>query len=1181
MSRVDGRYTIAWPWKPNHPNLPDNFGLALGRMRSLAKRLAQDPALCKSYDDILQQQLQAGVIELAPASTNFLVHYLPHHAVVKSSSTTSKVRIVYDASARPQRAIPSLNDCLLRGPNLMPSLCGMLVRFRLGSIVLLADVEKAFLQLSIQEQDRDVTRFLWYRDVSNPHLVEGNLATYRFCRVPFGIICSPFLLEATVRYHLQSHNTPLATAANIYVDNVLLSAKSVDDAISMYHEAKTIFCDASMNLRAWISNEPSVVAHFQPSDVIQQNPVSVLGLSYDSAADTVRVPTPSCPKETSSTKRQVLSSLASCFDPLGMFSPVTIQGKFLLRRLWQIDLGWDDLLPPAFQVNASSVFGQLQDLSAHSIPRHIGFSSNNLQYQLHVFCDASQDCYAAATYLRVTDGTSVTAALLMSKTRLSPQGKKSQSSSERITIPHLELLGVVIGCRLSKFLCKELGLPSVAQYLWTDSRCVLHWLTTTKPMAVFVDNRLRELRQHQHLTFRFVPTDQNPADIPTRGATVSDLSSSSLWWSGPSWLCQPEDSWPRPQLEVTQDILDTTLLETRKLPSHSAALLSREGSCSNVLHRINGSSFSSLNRLLRVTSLCLKFIHQRVWTRLTGKSQTALANADPLLAKSMQAFDQSKITHTAHQRQFATSLWVRQVQQEHFADMYTEVSDGKKSTLMKQLGVRVDEHRTLRCYGSLSNAVGHGNGSAPALLPRKNWLTRLVIEAVHTRLLHAGTRHTLLRQHFWVPQGRAEVHLILKKCQTCKRYEGPAYGLPSFPALPAERITRSAPFEHVGLDYFGPMTISIGDTSKKVWVCLFTCFTICAIHMEWVEDLSASSFLQCFRRFVARRGVPSTLFSDNASQFKLANSVLKDAWVELPRHEDVQQYFASQGIAWRFALEVSPWQGGVYERMIGLAKRALRKTIGRQLLSLGQLITLLAEVEAVINTRPLTYIHSDLDSTGQDILSPAHFLIGSRHMAIPVCPLVFDSTAADDDYFPGPLDSAAQLTEQWKHQEHRLNQFWNTWQTEYLHILRDRATEHRQQYRKLDDIPVIDDVVVIKDENQPRGFWKLGRIVDVVVSSTDNAVRSAKVLTPSGRVLNRPLCHLYPVEIPIRMQDNTTVHNAEANGSSVATPQLNGSDTTGDNSECPDRSGKSSRPHRQAAQKARQNITEWLSMLVA
>ena len=255
----EGRYYISWPWKSAEFSLPENFDVAFGRMKTLLRRFQGDQNLLKQYCEIIKSQVTSGIIEEVDSGqleSENKTHYLPHHPVITPHKVSTKVRIVFDASVKASRHTKSLNECLLRGPINLPDMCGILLRFRIHYIVLLGDIEKAYLQIGIKEQERDVTRFLWYKDPSIPQTVEKNLSIYRFCRVPFGIICSLFLLEATLRYHLNKEGSDIAIMIrdNIYVDNLSVGASSAQEAYHIYEQAKQIFERASMNLRQWCSN---------------------------------------------------------------------------------------------------------------------------------------------------------------------------------------------------------------------------------------------------------------------------------------------------------------------------------------------------------------------------------------------------------------------------------------------------------------------------------------------------------------------------------------------------------------------------------------------------------------------------------------------------------------------------------------------------------------------------------------------------------------------------------------------------------------------------------------------------------------------------------------------------------------------------------------------------------------
>ena len=251
----NNRYYVTWPRKDRNPNLPSNFTLSLGRLKTLLKTFKRDKDRFQKYDEIIQDQLRKGIIEKVQEKINNLLLYIPHHCVVTPLQTTTKVRIVYDASAKTKKENLSLNECLYRGPVLLEDLCAIPLRFRMNPIAIVADIEKAFLQIGLQEKDRDVTRFLWMTQTKKLE-TENNLQIYRFTRVPFGVISNRFLLGATVAYQLRKENSLTATkiVQNVYVDNVISGTATIAEARIFYKEAKAIFNRASMNLREWNSN---------------------------------------------------------------------------------------------------------------------------------------------------------------------------------------------------------------------------------------------------------------------------------------------------------------------------------------------------------------------------------------------------------------------------------------------------------------------------------------------------------------------------------------------------------------------------------------------------------------------------------------------------------------------------------------------------------------------------------------------------------------------------------------------------------------------------------------------------------------------------------------------------------------------------------------------------------------
>ena len=520
VRKTNGRYEVTWPWKEENPRLPDNYQLALGRLNSLLKRIQGRPELLQKYDSIIKDQLKKEIIEEVNDGTEegCKKHYIPHHAVITPDRKTTKVRIVYDASAKARKGCKSLNECLYRGPVILEDLCGLLLRFRTHKVALTADIEKAFLQVGLQPTDRDVTRFLWLKDPTKPP-TKDNLQIYRFTRVPFGVISSPFLLGATILHHLEQAGTPTSKKImkHMYVDNLLTGVNSSKEAREFYSESKEVFQESSMNLREWGSNSKEFLKSIPEQDRVKETITKVLGILWNTVADQLAVKG-SKPTECSS-KREVLKSIATVFDPLGFFTPATLRGKLFLQELWASEKEWDEKLEEMLH-KWLKIQKENECISMVTIPRFIG----NSNCQLLCFCDASAKAYASVVYLSSDAGVN----LLFSKARVAP--------IKKLGIPRLELLAVLIGVRMLKFVQEQLQLPVEKKILWTDNQCVLHWIMSKRPLTTFVQNRVKEITETKDISFRYVINSQNPADIASRGVSAQDLDKCELWWHGPKWL---------------------------------------------------------------------------------------------------------------------------------------------------------------------------------------------------------------------------------------------------------------------------------------------------------------------------------------------------------------------------------------------------------------------------------------------------------------------------------------------------------------------------------------------------------------------------------------------------------------------------------------------------------------------
>ena len=329
--------------------------------------------------------------------------------------------------------------------------------------------------------------------------------------------------------------------------------------------------------------------------------------------------------------------------------------------------------------------------------------------------------------------------------------------------------------------------------------------------------------------------------------------------------------------------------------------------------------------------------------------------------------------------------------------MFDAMPKEKPNNLKKQLGLYLDADGLLRCQGRIDQATMISESERrPVLISKNEKFTHLMIEKVHKQNLHSGVSQCIsqVRHKYWVPHGRAAVKSVIQSCLVCRRHEGGPYKLLSMPPLPGKRIREATPFCRTGLDYLGPLHIRTKDGTQKVWVSLFTCLVVRAVHLELILDMTTEEFLLALRQFIAQSGKPDEITSDNALTFKSASKALELIWKNVTKHEEIQSYVSNVEIKWLFIVEMAPWMGGFYERFVGLVKRVMRKTIQRKLLTVIQLQTILKEVEATINARPLMYVGDDLESN--ITLTPQHFLSLNPSTGIPE----IENDQDDPDYSP-------------------------------------------------------------------------------------------------------------------------------------------------------------------------------------
>ena len=646
-------------------------------------------------------------------------------------------------------------------------------------------------------------------------------------------------------YLKNSTADPILTSklsSSFYVDDLVTGGDNEEAAYHLYLTAKDIMKAGEFNLRKFTTSSPLVQSWIQNNELpeestkpasiteadstfvesnispdlnVRQGEKKVLGIRWDVTNDLFIFDLQelaNTAKTLKATKRNIVSLVGKVYDPLGYLAPIFIRFKMFLQDLCRAKLDWDQPLPSAefFQDHDLEkrwrlLVSDLREGWPISVPRCYWsiISGEASIHTLSGFCDASQKAYAAVVYLRSDSNVGVSIRLVASKTRVSPLKEQ--------TIPRLELLSALLLARLITSITQALQqeLPLSEAHCFTNSMISLCWTKgSDKCWKPFVQNRVNKIK-------RLLPpncwnhcrSQENPADFPSRGLSPLELSVNPLWRNGPEWLQSDE-------LCVNDDSAVLTppaecLVEMRSKavkPVHGLLTIEDPVKLDQI---IECEQFSSLDRLLSVTALVLKFC--------------------ALLRNAVHS-----ISDDAHwDIHIIEEKWI--VESQRFLEREKNFKNWRR-----EFELFKDERGIWRCKGRIQNAQVPYSTKHPILLLNNHHLTLLFVVKAHELVLHNGVKETLteLGSKFWIVKGRSYVKKVLRECRICRRHEGKTYRAPPPPPLPSLRVSEAPPFFFTGVDYAGPLFVKNGDISTKVWICLYTCCVVRAVHLDLVTDMS-------------------------------------------------------------------------------------------------------------------------------------------------------------------------------------------------------------------------------------------------------------------------------------------------------------------------------------------------------
>lgn len=1072
----DGKFIVDLPFKmePSTNCLGQSREMAEKRLRSAQRRFIKNPEMKRLYDENLKEYLSLGHMKEL-GENEVPRNFLPHHPVVKESSTTTKIRTVFDASAKTSNGRSS-NDILYVGPTSQPDLFELLIQWRRYEFAFCGDIEKMYRQIWVNPEHALYQCILWQPPDSE------QLKAYKLLTVTFGTASAPFqAIRAIDEIGIRSQDHPELSELirkHFYVDDFLGSASSIERANEMRINITNELALYGFRLRKWKANDDQILAGLEDSEkdgVIDfHNTFKTLGILWQPGCDQFQFKTTQPRRVEVWTKRLVLSEIAKLFDPLGWLAPFVIIAKMIMQEIWKLSTphNWDTLLPNHIATKWIEIYKQLCSPISIRIPRWIGMNNDEMHIEIHGFCDASVRAYAAVVYIKIQyhgNPTHCVTNMVAAKTKLAP--------IKTISIPRLELCGAVLLTKLLKRCVKALALNNCKIYAWSDSMIVLAWLSACPSRwSTFVANRVSTIQNECPIeNWNHVPTELNPADIASRGDSIDNLMNADMWWHGPEFL-KDKTNWPN---------------QPTHMPCEDAPEKRKNVEIFHIeAHKPNSvlECFSNWERLMRFTALTMRWYCRK--NRSVG----------PIKANEMSR---------------AELKWARSVQREVFAKEIQSIqrSGSVNSPTIQQLNPFIDSDGILRMNGRVGNAdIAHQRTAI--ILPATHHYTRLIIQHTHESVGHGGVQLTLrkLRDDYWIIHARNQVKKLIHKCITCFRDRKPMMKQ-KMADLPSFRTEQVRPFAFVGCDYAGFFQVknSIRKNAPltKAYIALFICLTTKALHLELVSDLSTAEFVMAFENFIARRGMPQMLHTDNGTNFIGGAKEIKLNLDQMfAQNNALTKLLAINHIEFKKIPARASHMGGIWERAVGSVKYHLRRVLKDTKLNARQFDHVLKQIEACLNSRPLWAITGEADDI--EVITPSHFF---NFQAI--------NTLPRPDLSHIPINRL----DQYQYLYRLYCDFWKSWSHEYLHQLQPRCKWYKEQPNA-----VVGQIVLISDDNLPPSRWPYGKIVGTYPAK-DSLVRTVDVQC-GKTVLRRPIhkLALLPTSDNEKLANNKDIEPIVAQG---------------------------------------------------
>ena len=1030
-----GRWIANYPWVRRPEELPDNRKIAVQMMLSTEKKLSRNPEKAEIFHQQMEDLMDRGVARKVTKEEieqhEGPKYYINYHGVMNPSSVSTPFRIVFNSSLK--YCGSSLNEYLAKGPSLLNSLFGILLRWRQKQYGFVGDISKMFHSIEIPHHDQMTHLFFW-RSGDKEKLPEDSL--YAITRVNMGDRPSACIAQVCLRKAAETDQNDYPEAAEVikkgtYMDDIVTSTSNKEEGDKRMEEMEGILQKNGFKIKAWIKSgeeKPGAKNNVMQSKVrvlmgaeVQSEEVeSVLGMLWEPRQDVIGYKA-NVIEEERTTKRSVLSVANKIFDPLGLIAPVTVNAKIVLRKIWAEEPkgGWDEEIPAHIKKEWNNLKADLESIDRVMIGRSLTPEKPVKPPMLVIFSDGSNLAYGAVAYIRWEHQTEVDCRIVSAKSRVAPI---------KITdIVRLELCGALLGVRLRASIVEEMELNFSQIVHLVDSE-IVHAMVHKESygFGTFAANRIGEIqRATEPDEWGWIEGKLNAADAITRGSKVKEIIGECDWLNGPEFLRDPVKEWPV-RWEVRRDI---KLPEMKKATEVIAKV---EGEIKESLEaRIDANRFSSWRRLVFTTARILQ-LYKRFKTTKGSPNLEA------------ETVEQARV------------LWFKEAQREMKVEEHAKLRPQIKDEVIV-VGGRAERWMT-----------GTWNKQEFILLPGGSHITEIIVREIHEEGGHLGEAATVakIRSKYWVVGIRKIVKRVIRKCIKCKlklkRLEGQQMS-----TLPIERLKPCPAFTYVGVDYFGPFKVK-GEVQKRVtgkcFGVLLTCLTCRAVHLDISADYTTDEFLHTLRRFASVRGWPRKFVSDKGTNLVGASNELKEM-VGKVDWDKVGSQSLQKETEWIFSPADAPWYNGAAEALVKSAKRALNAAIGETILRFSELQTVMYEAAQLLNQRPIGECPNNPDD--QTYLCPNDLLLGR---ASPTTPQI-------------QFDTVASSYRRFEFTQRIISTFWRRWIRE---VFPNLVIESKWHVEKRNVQP--GDVVMMQDANAVRGNWKKA-LVERVLQSQDGRIR--------------------------------------------------------------------------------------------